>query len=40
MRKVEIDNVEAMIEKEIKDGRIVGLRTWEGRKAIVLITKE
>jgi len=40
MRKVEIENVEAMVEKEIKDGRIVGLKAWEGRKAIVVITKE
>lgn len=37
MRKVEIDNVKAMIEKEIKDGRIVGLKAWEGKKAIVII---
>jgi len=37
MRKVEIDNVEAMVEKPIKDGRIVGLKQWEGKKAVVVI---
>ena len=40
MRKIEIDNVEAMLEKEIdKTGRISGLKQWEGRKAIVIIQK-
>jgi len=41
MRKVEIENVEAMVEKPIdKIGRITGLKQWEGRKAIIVISKE
>ena len=38
MRKVEIDNVVAMVEKEIdKTGRISGLKQWMDKKAIVVI---
>jgi hypothetical protein len=40
MSKVEIDNVEAMLEKEVKDGRVIGLTAWEGRKAVIVIPKE
>ena len=40
MKKVEIDNVLALLEKEIdKTGRISGLKQWEGKKAIVLIVE-
>ena len=40
MKKVEIDNVVALLEKEIdKTGRISGLKQWEGKKAIVLIVE-
>jgi len=41
MKKVEIDNVAAMIEKKIDpEGRIAGLKQWEGKKAIVLIIEK
>lgn len=41
MRKIEIENVEAMFEKEIdKVGRVSGLKQWEGQKAIVIIPRE
>ena len=40
MKSVTIDNVEAMIEKPIKASRIIGLKAWEGKKAIVVITEE
>ena len=40
MKKVEVDNVIAMIEKSINDGRIIGLSKWNDKKAIVIITDE
>jgi|WetSurMetagenome_2_1015567.scaffolds.fasta_scaffold25230_3 hypothetical protein len=41
MRKIEIDNVEAMIEKPInKDGKIWGLKDWKNKKALIIIIKE
>ncbi len=40
MKKVEVDNVIAMIEKPIKEARITGLKPWSGKKAIVIITNE
>ena len=40
MGKVEIDNVEAMLEKEVKDGRVIGLTAWEGKNAIIVIPKD
>jgi len=40
MRKVEIDNAEAMVERDIKNGRIIGLTAWEGRKAIVIVERD
>jgi len=40
MKSVTIDNVEAMIEKPIKDSRIIGLKAWKGRKAIVVIVED
>lgn len=39
-KKVEINNVVAMIEKPIKDARIIGLSQWNGNNAIVVITNE
>ena len=41
MKKVEIDNVVAMIEKTIDpEGRVAGLKQWEGKKAIILIVEK
>lgn len=40
MTKMEIENVEIILEKEIKGGRIIGLTQWNGRKAKIIITKE
>jgi len=40
MKKVEVDNVIAMIEKPINDGRIIGLSKWNDKKAIVIIMDE
>ena len=40
MKKVEVDNVIAMIEKPINDARIIGLSKWNNKKAIVIITEE
>ena len=40
MKKVEVDNVKAMIEKPINQGRIIGLSKWNEKKAIVIITEE
>jgi hypothetical protein len=38
MRKLEIDNITAMIEKPIsKDGRVCGLKDWKNKKAIIII---
>lgn len=40
MKKIEISDVEAMIEKTInKDGKIWGLKDWANKKAIIIITK-
>lgn len=39
-KKVEIGNVEAMIEKPIKGGRVIGLSQWNGQNAIVIIIDE
>lgn len=41
MAKVEVDNVEIMIEKEVDiAGRLSGFTKYRGRKALVLILKE
>ncbi len=41
MTKLEIENVEAMLEKTVDStGRITGFKVWEGRKAIIVIVKE
>lgn len=37
---MEIENVEIILEKEIKDGRIIGLTQWNGRKAKIIIVEE
>lgn len=40
MRKIEIDDVEAMIEKTInKDGKVWGLKDWKNKKALIIIPK-
>jgi putative transposon-encoded protein len=40
MRKVEIDNVEEMIEKIVtKDGKVGGLKRHAGKKVIIIVTK-
>lgn len=38
-KQIVVDNVVAMIEKPIKDARIIGLKQWEGKKAIIVITE-
>lgn len=41
MRKIEIDDVEAMIEKTInKDGRVWGLKDWKNKKVLIIVPKE
>ena len=41
MRRIEIDNVEAMLEKTVsEDGKIWGLKEWANKKAIIIIPKE
>lgn len=35
--KVEFEDAETVIEKKIKDGLIVGLTKWNGRRAKVVI---
>ncbi|MFB6089263.1 MAG: hypothetical protein ABEK36_05785 [Candidatus Aenigmatarchaeota archaeon] len=41
MPKIEIENVEAMLEKEVSEqGRVSGLKQWVGQKAIIVIPKE
>jgi len=37
---VEVDNVITVLKKEIKNARIIGLKQWEGKKAIVIIEGE
>ncbi len=40
MRRVEIDNVEEMIEKIVtKDGKVGGLKKYAGKKITIIITK-
>ena len=34
-----IENVETVIEKQIKNGQIFGLKKWDGRTAKVVIIK-
>lgn len=41
MRRLKIDDIEAMIEKTInEDGRVWGLKEWKNKKALIIITKE
>lgn len=37
MNEVKLKNVVAMVEKTIKEGRITGLKQWDGMTAIVVI---
>ena len=40
MKKVEIDDVEEMVEKIVtQDGKVGGLKKHAGKKAIIVITK-
>ncbi len=40
MKKVEIDNVEEMIEKTVtKDGKVGGLKKYAGKQIIVVVPK-
>ena len=40
MRRVEIDNVEEMIEKIVtKDGKVGGLKKYAGKQVIIVVTK-
>jgi hypothetical protein len=40
MRKIEIDNVEEMLEKTVtKDGKIGGLTKHAGKNVVIIITK-
>ena len=39
MNEVKLENVVAMVEKPIKEGRVTGLKQWEGMKAIIVVTK-
>jgi len=41
MRRVEIDNVEEMIEKVVtKDGKVGGLKKYAGKNILVIITRK
>lgn len=41
MRKIEVDNVEAMIEKTVSDdGKIWGLKEWANKKVVIIVPKE
>lgn len=38
MRKLEIDNIEAIVEKTVsEDGKIWGLKEWANRKILIII---
>ena len=38
--KVEIDNVEQVVNRQVKDGRITGMTEWEGKTIKVLILND
>lgn len=41
MKKVEIDNVEEIIEKTVtKDGKVGGLKKYAGKNVTVVVTKD
>jgi len=41
MRRLEISNIEAMVEKTVnKDGKIWGLKDWADKRVLIIIPKE
>ena len=41
MRRVEIDNVEEMIEKIVtKDGKVGGLKKYAGKNVTIIVTRK
>jgi hypothetical protein len=41
MRRLEISNIEAMLEKTInEEGKLWGLKEWANKKALIVIPKE
>jgi hypothetical protein len=41
MRRIEIDNVEEMLEKTVSnDGKVVGLKKHAGKIVLIVVTKE
>ncbi len=41
MRKIEIDNVEELLEKTVtKDGKIGGLTKHAGKNVVIIVTKK
>ena len=41
MRRVEIDNVDEMIEKIVtKDGKVGGLKKYAGKNVLIIVTKD
>jgi len=40
IHRVEFHDVEAVIEREVKHGRVIGLKKWDGRVVKVVILKE
>ncbi len=38
--EININNAEVVLEKKVKDGRVIGLTKWEGRKVKVVIIQE
>jgi len=41
MRKVEIDNVEELLEKTVtKDGKVGGLKKYAGKSVTIVVTKK
>ena len=41
MRRVEIDNVEEMLEKTVtKDGKVGGLMKYAGKNVLIIVTKD
>ena len=41
MRKVEIDNVEEMVEKTVtKDGKVGGLMKYAGKTVLIIVTRK
>ncbi len=40
MKTVTVENVEAVIEKEVKRERVTGLKAFEGRKVTIIVVAE